>query len=510
MTFGNTRFWGATMILGASAGSAPALDIVLDFTHDSYFQTNATALAALDAAAADLEAAITSVLPARTDIDSATVGFATASLDWSIDYQNPFDGSTITLDPAELVADEVRIFVGARPITQPGDPTPTLGAGQPANGIGFQGSAEVAPIFLDEVPQAVTDLGNAVAAMAAQANFNAARGGNGPLLGSLNSSFSGTFAAGTAFEQSYDFPFTVDYGISVGSLWFDADTDDNGTFDNNATLNSYWHWDHTTAPSAGQIDFYSVALHEMLHTLGFGSSVNWDALVNPADPDEWLGPALIEVLGGSGNNAVDTVSGAHLATGLSGNVFGTSVAQEAAMDPDIDQGERKLLTDLDAAVLDDIGWQIAVVSDLPGDYNGDGFVSQADLDLVLLNWGDAEIPAEWVNPDAWDGVQVSQNELDGVLLNWGDGTPPSSSVAQTDLDLVLLNWGDSVLPAGFDESAISGGGVSQSELDGILLNWASGTPPSATPVGGDTIIPEPTAAMAFAGLTGAMALRRRR
>ena len=62
---------------------------------------------------------------------------------------------------------------------------------------------------------------------------------------------------------------------------------------------------------------------------------------------------------------------------------------------------------------------------IDGDYNGDGFVSQADLDLVLLNWGDSTLPAGWAAADQFDGVQISQNELDGVLLNWGDGTPPS-------------------------------------------------------------------------------------
>ncbi|MEL7088139.1 MAG: hypothetical protein AAGL98_06800, partial [Planctomycetota bacterium] len=61
---------------------------------------------------------------------------------------------------------------------------------------------------------------------------------------------------------------------------------------------------------------------------------------------------------------------------------------------------------------------------LAGDYNGDGFVSQADLDLVLLNWGDSVIPGTWLATEQFDGVQVSQNELDGVLLNWGNGSPP--------------------------------------------------------------------------------------
>jgi hypothetical protein len=50
---------------------------------------------------------------------------------------------------------------------------------------------------------------------------------------------------------------------------------------------------------------------------------------------------------------------------------------------------------------------------IPGDYNGNGRVEQADLDLVLLNWGTA-LAQPWV-----DG-SVDQAELDGVLLNWGN------------------------------------------------------------------------------------------
>jgi hypothetical protein len=56
----------------------------------------------------------------------------------------------------------------------------------------------------------------------------------------------------------------------------------------------------------------------------------------------------------------------------------------------------------------------------PGDYNGNGHVEQADLDLVLLNWG-TELTdpagAGWHN-DLPDGI-VDQAELDSVLLDWG-------------------------------------------------------------------------------------------
>lgn len=68
---------------------------------------------------------------------------------------------------------------------------------------------------------------------------------------------------------------------------------------------------------------------------------------------------------------------------------------------------------------------------LVGDFNADGFVSQADLDLVLLNWGDGVVPAGFdeaalTSGGPFDGL-ISQNELDAVLLHWGDGTPSAAS-----------------------------------------------------------------------------------
>ena len=71
---------------------------------------------------------------------------------------------------------------------------------------------------------------------------------------------------------------------------------------------------------------------------------------------------------------------------------------------------------------------LTTVGFLEGDYNNDGFVSQGDLDLVLLNWGDTVLPGGFdisnLGDGSFDGL-IGQNELDGVLLNWGDGVPPS-------------------------------------------------------------------------------------
>ena len=79
-------------------------------------------------------------------------------------------------------------------------------------------------------------------------------------------------------------------------------------------------------------------------------------------------------------------------------------------------------------------------SDLMGDYNSDGFVSQGDLDLVLLNWGDqvdvTGVPRGWTS-SAPTG-QISQANLDQVLLNWGSGTAPSFAAIPEPSALALM------------------------------------------------------------------------
>lgn len=49
------------------------------------------------------------------------------------------------------------------------------------------------------------------------------------------------------------------------------------TFDNDDVA---WHYDHTTSVDAGKFDFYSAALHELVHAIGFGNSNSWDDLVS--------------------------------------------------------------------------------------------------------------------------------------------------------------------------------------------------------------------------------------
>jgi len=80
---------------------------------------------------------------------------------------------------------------------------------------------------------------------------------------------------------------------------------------------------------------------------------------------------------------------------------------------------------------DDLAIWRAASDTLVGDYNGDGFVGQEDLDLVLLNFGDALLPDTFeesgLATGLFDGL-IGQDELDAVLLNFGS---TSSAAAVT-------------------------------------------------------------------------------
>ena len=121
--------------------------------------------------------------------------------------------------------------------------------------------------------------------------------------------------------------------------------------------NSVWYFDpdtSTTEPFAGQNDFYSVALHEIGHVLGIGTADSWDNLISGTD---FTGSASKAVYGGN----VPLSSGlGHWAEGTTSTIGGVG-SQEAAMDPSINTGTRKVFTDLDNAGLSDVGWEVSTV-----------------------------------------------------------------------------------------------------------------------------------------------------
>lgn len=127
-----------------------------------------------------------------------------------------------------------------------------------------------------------------------------------------------------------------DFGPWGGSISFDANP------------SGGWYFGLDGDAIAGRSDFFSVALHEMTHLLGFGTSDSWQARVSGA---LFTGPAAAAEYDGDGAVPL-SADRAHWASGTSDGGI------EAAMDPDLTTGARKELTPLDLAAMDDIGWEI--------------------------------------------------------------------------------------------------------------------------------------------------------
>lgn len=111
-----------------------------------------------------------------------------------------------------------------------------------------------------------------------------------------------------------------------------------------------WHYGLTTSGLTGstKTDLYTVALHEMGHLLGIGTSAQWNSGVSGST---FVGPTSAAVYGGAVPLSSDR---AHWADGVT--VGGTATV----LDPTLPRGTRVNWTSLDAAALRDIGWGTVV------------------------------------------------------------------------------------------------------------------------------------------------------
>ena len=125
-----------------------------------------------------------------------------------------------------------------------------------------------------------------------------------------------------------------------------------------------WFFGETTAGLASnQTDFLTVAEHEFSHILGFGTDGFWNSNLTIGQPGSWatnVNPANNTFIGKSAEAAnggkpvpLDTSSGDdHFAEGTK---YG---GQFVTMEPILLDGQRTLMTTLDYAALQDIGWKM--------------------------------------------------------------------------------------------------------------------------------------------------------
>ena len=112
------------------------------------------------------------------------------------------------------------------------------------------------------------------------------------------------------------------------------------TFD---TTQNWYFGSSSTVPS-NQLDFYSVAEHELGHILGIGTSPQWTSL---SQNGYFVGGNAESVYGGPVPVSSDD---GHWANNLTVN------GQRAVMDPSLPFGTRVQWSALDAAALKDLGW----------------------------------------------------------------------------------------------------------------------------------------------------------
>lgn len=280
------RTLASLSLLAAAQPALANIDIQFDFSYDTsnFFSSNPDSVAALNAAASVFETRFADNLTAITS--SGPNHFSTV-------FFNPSTpGADVTLSNQSVATDVIRIYAGAANLGGS-----TLGIGGPGgyNCSGFSSFCN-------------TDT------QRGQGETQNLYDSNGALL-SRNA---------------------VDVAPWGGSISFD-----------NASTN--WYFGLTTAGlNSSEYDFYSVAVHELAHVLGFGTSDSFEALTFGSD-----------FIGASTGSVALSADLGHWADGTLSTVNG--VSQETAMSPAIYNGQRKYFTALDFAAMQDIGWQVAAV-----------------------------------------------------------------------------------------------------------------------------------------------------
>jgi hypothetical protein len=331
----------AAQILGLTERAA-AINITVDYRYDTnnFFNTQQKRNA-LEAAAARYSAIITTPLLAATLADNST--------DPRIGFTHPGTGASFQVSSANSQATDA--IVGASgPIANEYRGPWSIAANQ---WILYAGGRSIGPAGIGG-----TGTGNNFTTVFTDNNSH------------LNRGF-------RVSSQSGNLP------VWGGAITFD---NDGGTI---------WHYDLNTPATGSEIDFYSVALHEIGHVLGL--SANWLDWTNHWSGGQFFGlyaVAAYNADNGASVSALNEVGGMdyHWQDGAyhsfifphgNPNYIGTvapGAGQDLLMEPIANYTPsigRFELTDVDVGALRDIGWSV-ISPQVSGDINGDGFYDARD------------------------------------------------------------------------------------------------------------------------------------
>ncbi len=380
-SYRRTRVWWLGLFVCAAAQPAAAITLQVDYTYDTsnfFGAGNPQGAAAGAQAKATLEAAASYFSSILTDSFSAIQTPAqyhstfpnsngTVTWTWHESFSNPSTGADVTISNPTVAANKYIIYAGGSNLTGT-----TVGVGAVGGfdwSSNITGANQFTPSDINTI-NATTDSFSAAVETRGQASGFAAWGG----------------------------------AIS---------------FDNTARN---WHFDNTTAPAAGETDFSSVALHELLHALGFGET-NGGSPVTP-----WESFVSGNVFIGNNSEGANgfqpvplSADLAHWAQGTNSVVYGTSIAQETVMTPSINDGQRKKVTTLDVAALKDIGWSVISPPGVNGDYNADGVVDARDY----IVWRD-HLGQSFAMPNDTTPGTVTQADYNVWRSNFGAGAGSGS------------------------------------------------------------------------------------
>lgn len=138
---------------------------------------------------------------------------------------------------------------------------------------------------------------------------------------------------------------------------------DYSTWGGMITFDSRANWSFASGgPASTQYDFATVATHELLHVFGFGlgeaaftrNVTGWNGLSG-----QFNGPSVVATMGSSVTVTGDEGYPDHWAPGT------TVGGQQSPMQPTLMMGQRRLITELEFAALNDIGWNVQGVAGPP-------------------------------------------------------------------------------------------------------------------------------------------------